>query len=192
MIEKLPALDFRQGMQIWQEQRRQEVAQENNHLSGAELEHYAAAGGLASAGEAVLEHLAFCPICLEKWAEACRKDEALPPVAVADDWYGGGMMEAAATEQADRPVFLPSICGDFILRLFPEGGESLRGMVALEAIGAEAKTRAEGARVTVRDNRGEVLLSGTFVGGRVARMVEALSRYDLQSWSLIVRTAGAK
>jgi hypothetical protein len=192
MIENLPALDFRQGMQIWQEQRRQEAAQENNHLSIAELAQYARPGGLASADEAVLEHLAFCPICLEKCADACKKDETLSTMAAADDWYGGGMMEAAASEGAGGPLFLPSACGDFILRLFPEGGESPRSMVALEAITVESGKKAEGRRVTVRDNRGEVLLSGTIVGGRIARMVETLSHYDLQAWSLIIQAVEPK
>ncbi len=187
MAEKLPKCSFAEGMKIWQEQRLAETSQQGDHLLPAELGKLVAPGGMAAADESQVEHLASCPHCLAKWAAACREGAADSQPVAADDWYTGGMLEAAASGGEVQRRSLASHCGRFVVRIFPGKGGAGPCMVAIEVTDVGSKNEVEGSQVTLRDNNGEELIQGKIVAGRLARMVDNVSDFDLHCWSLRVQ-----
>jgi hypothetical protein len=63
-----------------------------------------------------------------------------------------------------------------------------RGMVTLEATCPE-RAKLEGARVSVKDHAGIVILAGHLREGRLARRCEAISTFDLSTWTVVVGDA---
>lgn len=186
MEHELPKLSLAEGLQIWAEQR---VQAELKHLGDEQINQLASPGALASCSEAILDHLGSCPPCLARLKTACEErdsHEAHFEDEAADDWYSGGTLEAAATEEKDPSLRLPSNCGNFILKILSEKGQEKRGMVVLELQG-EFASRFESSEIQVRDNSGSLLLEGTVIGGRLARLVENVESYSMQSWSLVVK-----
>ncbi len=187
MIEKLPPLSLAEGMRIWSEN--YEGSPGVAHLSQETIEELAQPGALDSVDEASLEHLSSCPLCVKKWSTACN-NMAIQEDGAADDWYSGGILEAAATERAIGPIMLPSRCGNFEIRLLPDTDSDKKYMAILEVI-SERKSEFEGSYISVHDSRGTLLLEGTVTGARIGRMVENMAEYDLTSWSMIVRFSPA-
>ncbi|WP_041277697.1 hypothetical protein [Desulfotalea psychrophila] len=186
-MEKFPKMDLRQGMEIWKEQAQSQA--DATHLSEEELARAAVHGGLAELDGYLIEHLASCPVCLAKWVAACRdidmsKDEFA--YDTADDWYSGGLLEAAATSGSRLPAVLLSRCGNFNLRIFPDE-KSTGAMVALETRNPSATGRSEGKMVTVQDAEGKIIVEGKIISGRFARMVDNLDGFNLQVWSLMIK-----
>ena len=182
-------------LKIWKEvyqTRAEPYGKAESHLPMEELYRMAGPGGVEIADDKALNHLSFCPVCLEEWASWCNaltaldeldrletgEDETIPVMA----W---GMREAAATVRPDEPVSIQSSCGRFIFGLLPRLDNQEKGMVTLEAV-ADGDMSVEGRYVTVRDRNGLVVLEGRLRHGRVARTCEKLSEIDLTTWTLVV------
>ncbi len=183
MIEKLPPLSLAEGLQIWSEN--YETSPEDVHLSAQTIEELAQPGGLDSAVEEHLEHLSSCPVCVKNWAAACNKI-IVAEDGTADDWYSGGMLEAAATERTGGPIILPSRCGNFEIRLLPDKDSDKKYMAVLEVISSR-KSEFEDSHISINDSKGKLLLEGRVTGARIGRMVEDLDSFDLSHWSMIVQ-----
>jgi hypothetical protein len=185
MIEKFPPLSLAEGLHIWSDN--YESSPDEVHLSSQALEELALPGALDSVDEEVLEHLSSCPVCLKKWSAICKK-HTVAEDGVADDWYSGGMLEAAASERTGGPITMPSRCGNFEIRLLPDKGSDKKYMAVLEVISSR-KTEFENSHISIHDSQGKMLLEGTVTGARLGRMVEDLDSFDLSHWSMIVRFA---
>lgn len=182
MIEKLPPLSLAEGFKIWAEE--MDVG-DKQHLSSLTIKEMAQPGALDGADEDHLEHLALCPECVKKWVVACN-EVVFTEDDAADDWYSGGMLEAAATERSGSPITLPSKCGNFEIRLLPDRDSATKYMAVLEVI-SPRKSEFENSHITINDCEGKLLLEGTVRGARIGRRVEDLDDFDLSSWSMIVR-----
>jgi hypothetical protein len=181
--------DIREQLAIWRET---EVPDEDgDHLDSDLLYRMAEAGGLVGAPAEAVAHLSLCPRCTHEWA---RWRRAISSLAESGGGEAGvilsfGMREAAATAKSGRePISLPSACGGFVLSVLPQMDDPDRGMVALEATCPE-RTNLEGARVSVKDHAGNVILTGRLREGRLARRCEAISSFDLSTWTVVVGEA---
>ena len=183
-MNELPPLNLEQGLRIWQENT---VSQPDvNHLDAETLQRFADKGGLHDADEQALEHLSRCPQCLASWAALCRSTSPAHEYGVADDWYSGGVMEAASSKGSGEPITSPSSCGRFLLTLYPDAQGSASGMITLEVTGAAAGS-LEKNTVRLRDRAGTTFLDGTIIRNRLARRTDILQKIDLHTWSIKVK-----
>ena len=188
MTNKFESLSLQEGLEIWGRNRDISVPAEEQHIPAAELLCLAISGGWQAATEDVRHHLSRCSICLENWFAACleqAKTEKLLSDSASDDWFSGGLLEAAAGAGITSPLQLQSSCGHFRLNLYPDAVKQGAGMVTLEYVGS-GEPNPEGRFVVVKDRLGVTFLKGVIRGGRVARLSELFKKIDLQSWSLQV------
>lgn len=183
----LPPLSLKRGLKIWS--KHEGGSATGAHLSALELLRYSALNGMNSAPEERKEHLSNCNVCLQKWFDICEEqgftDELLEGKS-SDDWYTGGMMEAAAGETVSA-LSLISRCGNFQLNIFPDGEKKGEGMITLEYIGSSDRD-LEGKWITVKDIQGLVLLDGVMRVGKLATISQDLQTIDLQAWSVHTRS----
>jgi hypothetical protein len=178
--------DIREQLAIWRE-----TDVPGEHLDSDLLYRMAEAEGLVSATAEAMAHLSLCPRCTHEWAQWRKAISALADTGGVEGRVilSFGMREAAATAKSSpEPVSLPSACGGFVLSLLPQMDDPDRGMVALEATCPE-RGSLEGARVSVKDHAGTIILAGRLREGRLARRCEAISSFDLSTWTVVVGDA---
>lgn len=186
IMEQLPKISLKDGMRLRKEM--PGTLSPESHPSDALLTAMAGPGGLEAVASSTLDHLADCPVCMEQWAAAVKKNREKIYEA-ADDWYGGGFLEAAATEGEPEPLTLHSSCGQFCLRLLPEASERKKGekgLVTFDVIDGKAHSLTENSWVEVRDADNRVVLYGRLVGGRTAAFSSQLGEYNLSSWTVVI------
>ena len=118
------------SLQIWKETypvRTTRDGEIDAHLAMEALYTMAGPGGIERADDKALNHLSFCPICLEEWASWCSAlrtvDELERPEEVENEiipCMAYGIREAAATDKPDEPISIRSSCGRFIFGLLPQ------------------------------------------------------------------------
>ncbi len=188
MTNKIPPISLQEGLEIWARNRDFSVPAGESHIPASELLGLAISGGWQAASEDVRHHLSCCSICLENWFAACReqaKTEKFLTDSASDDWFSGGLLEAAAGDGITSSLQLKSSCGDFRLGLYPDADKPGSGMVTLEYV-SSGEPNPEGRFVVVKDRLGVTLLKGVIRNGRMARLSEQFNHIDLQSWSLQV------
>lgn len=186
-MSSLPQLTLKEGLEIWSRNKDVSCAAEGAHFSLDELLRLVEPGAMAKLSEERKEHLSRCSDCLQKWLDMSEEQdfiEDLQDHKTSDDWYSGGMMEAASSELTSA-VALKSRCGNFQLGLYPDGSRKGEGMISLEYIGSSGPD-VEGKTVTVRDLNGLVLLDGSIRAGRIASISKEFATIDLQAWSVHV------
>lgn len=186
-MSRLPQLTLKEGLEIWSRNRDISCSAEGEHFSLNELLGLMEPGSMAKLPTGRKEHLSRCSECLQKWLDMSEEQnfiEELQDHQTSDDWYSGGMMEAASSEVTSS-VALESRCGNFQLSLYPDGDKKGEGMISLEYIGSSGPD-IEGKRVTVRDRSGSILLDGSMRAGRIASISKEFTTIDLQAWSVHV------
>lgn len=185
-MEQLPRISLQEGMQL-----RKELYSSFSHKEhpGAEiLRELAKAGGLAATDEAILDHVSGCPDCMKKWSSLVREetDSAVHKShEAADDWYSGGLLEAASSEDTNiGPLTLHSSCNQFCLRILPDEALQGTGLITLDILDEKYHPAFEGKRAEVRDAAGTVMLAGGVVGGRTAAFCDSLLDLDCSSWTV--------
>lgn len=153
------------------------------HLTDDDFYPLAVPGGIDTAAEQIVDHIASCPVCLEKWAMWRR---AVSDTAVneseEEQIISYGMLRAAAGKEQKEAVNIKSNCGRFILGIYPQKDDPGKAMVVLEFVEGHA---LEGKKFVVRDNTGNILIDGSLQQGRVARVCEDFKKVDLSKWTLI-------
>ncbi len=191
MTTSLPPLSLKAGLKIWGKEEGTSVSTQGEHLSGTEFLRFTRPGGMETAPSERKEHLSNCSLCLQRWFEISEEQgfvEDLSEDLSSDDWYSGGMMEAAAGELSSS-LTLRSRCGEFQLSLYPDEKKKGEGMITLEYVGSSDRG-IEGRWVTVKDIKGFVLLDGAIRVGRIATISRDFNIMDLQAWSVQVHAGG--
>ncbi len=183
MIEKLPPLSLADGMKIWREI--YSDGPETSHLTPTAIHSLSRPGGLENALNTKLDHLSSCPECLKQWSTACSQS-TLQGEDAADDWYSGGMLEAAASQRSPGIIVLPSNCENFEIRLLPQDGSTKKYMAVVEVVSLR-KSDFENSHIFIKDKDGKLLLEGKVAGARLAREIEDLDEFDISAWSMIVK-----
>lgn len=184
MVEQSPKIEFHQLMQIWSEERLLEVSEEE-HLTEYQIVLLSREGGLVEADEELIEHLSMCPYCMQQWLDSVRLAESTVTSAAADDWFAGGMMEAASSE--GEVTYPPSVstCGKFELHMFTGRDDPQKVMVALEVLDVQLQRELEGVQVAVRNDSNVIFLEGRIIAGRLAREVDDSRKLSMASWSVV-------
>lgn len=186
MKAQLPPLHFHEAMRLRRDVGGEEIP--GGHLTGEQLAALALPGGMQDAGNDLLDHLSSCTSCMRQWGDQVKGRRSMSGDGAADDWYSGGMLEAAASGPAAGPVQLISSCEQFRLGVLPaERGD--KGLVTLDVIDATLVGLTESCQVEVRDSNGRVVLAGTIGGGRCAGFCETVPDLDLSTWSLVIKPA---
>lgn len=158
---------------------------EVSHLPDDVLYQMAEEGGVAEAPAEAVEHLSFCPVCMENWA-AWR--DAISVVEEDDEENAPrmsfGYLKAAAIVEKREPISSLSTCGRFKLKVEPPLDTGGKWLVILEAT-ADAGSSFEGRNVEVRDKNNRMLLDGKIEQGRLARFRSSLDDFDLSTWTWI-------
>ncbi len=159
----------------------------DRHLSDETLYAMAQTRGLKSASQDDLDHFSLCPVCMEKWS-GHLKPAALTnsPRMEADDYFMTWGTAMAASDELFEPVTLESGCKRFRLVILPDMEEIELGKAELLPHPA-VKEAHEGRHATVRDKNGRIILKGRIRGGRLARRINALSKLDLQKWTIVIQ-----
>ncbi len=189
MSTKFPSISLRDGLQLWKKHQDISLPADQEHISEIYMYQLATPKGFQQADASLLGHLSHCPLCLERWFDACIEQEHLEELGkkdASDDWYSGGMLEAAATKEISSTLQLKSSCGHFQLSLYPDENQPGQGMITLEYLGT-SKKNPEGKEVVIKDRSGHILMEGVLRGGRVARISEHFEKLDLQVWSIQIR-----
>ncbi len=187
MSDTLPPLSLKKGLDVWLNNRDISVTVEGEHFSALEMLHSVRDGGVKNLSEPQKKHLSQCRECLGKWLDLVEEQVFVEEIAeekTSDDWYAGGMLEAASA-QVSSAVVLKSNCGRFQLSLYPDSDKQGAGMITLEFVGNNGD-QIEGKWVTVRDLNGEMLLDGSVRAGRLASISDNFDSIDLQKWSVQV------
>ena len=194
-------INLEQTFHFWRTTRTEKMAEDNpsassrRHLDQKSLIDLARSGGLEKAAGTALEHLDRCPSCLAEWASWRRafsltEDEQsadhsdLDTTAALDHGFSlkpaFGYLEAAAgSEMKPQALVLESSCGTYRLEVLPDRQETGSGMVILSKLtGNPART------VTLRDRKGEIVLSGVLENDRLARIYKNLNELDLSIWTV--------
>ncbi len=160
--------------------------EKDSHISLERFYELSLDGGIKQAKPEDIHHLSLCPVCLEVW-EAMTSSETSEK---ADDYdeteeidMAIGFLEAAATDVA-TPLYIKSSCSRFMLGIFPEVDNSLKGMVVIETI-PEQKKFYEGGMVIVKDANGQNILKARIKNGRAAGKAENLEVFDLSKWTVV-------
>lgn len=113
----------------WMEQRSEELAKDphryGEHLSPEELFELTRPGGLATAERRVMEHLASCPWCLEKWHLMKEIFESRPLKEISGELDRSPvleeyvLLEAASTEEAGSEIVCRTSDERITLTLYP-------------------------------------------------------------------------
>ncbi len=188
-------LSLQTCMAIWSDEIDSETVA-GIHLTHEQLHEIIRPGGMNRVSPEVLSHLSLCPACQKRWLEYSSSSAEIPvssPNAIqvceaADDWFTGGLMEAAQGDGVSLPLLLNSRCGHFRLHVYPDKDTDGCGMVVLEHQRLEGERDPEGCEVEVRDANGHIILSGTMRSGHIAKQSDILDRIDLQTW--VVQVCG--
>ncbi len=189
MKTSLPPLSLKAGFKIWSDEEDVSIPGESEHLSAVEFLRFTAPGGMENAPQKRKDHLSICSLCQQKWfdiSEELSFADDLSEENSSDDWFAGGMLEAAAGQVASA-LSLKSRCGNFQLNLYPDSSHRGEGMIALEFVGSSGRD-IEGKWVTVKDIEGLVLIDGSIRAGRVATISHNFTIMDLQAWSVHVHS----
>ncbi len=184
-------IDIRTALKVWAD--RYPDGPGGPHMDDVILEEMLSNGGLAEADDEILHHLSLCPRCMNRLSELeDEKTETTPSFfmdGAADDWYTGGMLEVASTGPVRESLVIPSSCGRFQLGIHPQADRPEQAMITIDYLGGE-RGDLEGRDIQVSDSKGQCLLKGKLVGGRLARMCDELTKYDLQIWTVHVKPVG--
>lgn len=168
----------------------QSQTEQSEHLEERVLIRMAADGGLQDALENELEHLENCPLCLAAWsawrrafnvATKIEDEKEIDGDLFSDDAYG--FLEAAATtSQKIQGLVIESSCGVYRLEVLPNRDQPKEGMIVLSRMSKNGDNK-----VTVRDKKGQEILSGTLENGRLARLCYNLNKLDLSLWTVMAK-----
>lgn len=187
-MRTLPEISLKEGLKLWSKTKEVSLGHSGEHFSPAELLRAVEAGGMDRLSEERKEHLSLCSDCLQKWLDITEEQgfvEELAEEKSSDDWYSGGMMEAAAGEVRSA-LSLKSRCGNFQITLYPDEVKRGEGMVSLDYVGSSGPD-IEGKTVTVKDMNGLILLESSIRSGRAASFSDKFAIMDLQAWSIHVQ-----
>lgn len=183
-----PESRLRSYLSAWKDEYTRKIASgeiATSHIPEEIIYKMAEDNGMTNAVAENVEHLSFCPVCMEKWAlwrEAifvATEDEKESPFLMS---YG--FLKAAATVEAREPVSSLSSCGRFRLNIEPPLEKEDKWLVIVE-MAKDVETYLEGRDIEVRDRKGRVLLDGKIKQGRMARFWTTLEDFDLSNWTLI-------
>ena len=120
--------------------------------------------------EAMLEHLSWCPACLQELKEMVRC------IKMADVW-DMALPKAAASQRLELPKTISTEGGKYLVIIRRSLGETNRGLVTLQVRPAYLE-QLEGRRIILRDGKGLVLLDGVIRGSQASQEVEDLDSID--------------
>jgi len=180
--------ELKEYLDIWKGEYTKKIASgeiATSHIPEEIIYKMAEDNGMTNAVAENIEHLSFCPVCMEKWAlwreaiSVAAEDEKESPFLMS---YG--YLKAAATVEAREPVSSLSSCGRFRLNIEPPLEKEDKWLVIIEMV-TDAETSLEGRNIEVRDRKGRVLLDGKIKQGRMARFWTTMEDFDLSNWTLI-------
>ena len=180
------AMQLTPYLKIWQKSAFEKAEEsESVHISDATLCRMAEAAGINSADPDTLEHLSFCPQCMNRWAAWCEAVAAIEEEdAEPAPYITYGSLKAASADEKE-PLFLRSSCGKFEIGMNPMVDDPERGLITLDLVSEEDTGAFEGRHIQIRDRNDAIILEGTIHQGRMSQHCDNLSVIDLSRWTLI-------
>ncbi len=148
------------------------TAEGGNHILPANL--YELLVESRPPADRTLEHLAFCPVCVQALRDMAED------LALADTRMVGwdlALPKAASSATKTTSWRLPTEGGRYTIEFDPHSSDPNKGLISLR-VSPQCRDELEGRHVTLRDARGRVLLAGKITRGEVAKIITDPDRIE--------------
>lgn len=172
-------------LRLWQQGEKNLLEKDGvdeGHLSEAELYGLAESNALEQANEKHLDHLSFCPQCLEQWAKFRKAAAAVEELEEETELVMSfGMAEVAG---CDLNFQSQSSCGNFLLELRPGADDNKCTVIVLRYIGSPAEAM-EGRCFAVKDADQKLIIEGIINNKVLKEIRDDFSEGDFSTWTIV-------